>query len=326
MMNHADISGWTIRQYASADKFLWDDFLVDARNATFLFYRDYMDYHADRFKDASLLCFREGRLEALLPAHFSEGILHSHGGLTYGGFIVSREFTLLHALELWPAVCRFVVETMGARLLRYAPLPVIYAQYPAQEDLYVLFRLGARLVNRRAAAVIPLTDALPFGVKRRQKVRKADRQGLIARCSDCWDEFWTLLNNNLYDRYEARPVHTLSEIELLHQRFPNQICFYEARFPDGEMAAGCVIYKTDRVAHAQYISSTPRGRSAGAVDFLLDYLIHEECSSMAYFDLGTSADDTPSGLNESLMYQKEDMGARTVIYDTYELDLDKLTL
>ena len=47
---------------------------------------------------------------------------------------------------------------------------------------------------------------------------------------------------------------------------------------------------------------------------------------MAYFDLGTSADDTPSGLNESLMYQKEDMGARTVIYDTYELDLDKLTL
>ena len=90
-MNHADISGWTIRQYASADKFLWDDFLVDARNATFLFYRDYMDYHADRFKDASLLCFREGRLEALLPAHFSEGIFHSHGGLTYGGFIVYRQ-------------------------------------------------------------------------------------------------------------------------------------------------------------------------------------------------------------------------------------------
>ena len=78
-MSHTDISVWEIRCYKSADKTLWDDFLIGARNATFLFYRDYMDYHADRFKDASLLCFREGRLEALLPAHFSEGILHSHG-------------------------------------------------------------------------------------------------------------------------------------------------------------------------------------------------------------------------------------------------------
>lgn len=323
-MNDADVSGWTVRGYDPSDKCLWDEFLKQARNATFLFRRDYMDYHADRFADASLLCFREGKLEALLPAHRTGHVLQSHGGLTYGGFIVSRDFTLLHALEMWPAVCRFVYRTWSVTLLRYAPLPVVYADYPAQEDLYLLFRMGARLINRRAAAVIPVSEAFPFGVKRRQKVRKAGRQGIVAGPADCWAEFWTLLNENLHDRYEARPVHTLSEITLLKNRFPNEIRLYTARFPDGELAAGCVVYLTDRVAHAQYISSSPRGRSAGAVDFLLDYLIHEEFRFVSYFDLGTSADDTPSGLNESLMFQKEDMGARTVIYDTYELDLQKI--
>ena len=29
----------------------WDAYVAKARNATFLFYRNYMDYHSDRFKD-----------------------------------------------------------------------------------------------------------------------------------------------------------------------------------------------------------------------------------------------------------------------------------
>ena len=29
----------------------WDEYVAKARNATFLFYRNYMDYHSDRFKE-----------------------------------------------------------------------------------------------------------------------------------------------------------------------------------------------------------------------------------------------------------------------------------
>ncbi len=32
----------------------WDDFVKVAKNATFLFFREYMDYHRDRFSDYSL--------------------------------------------------------------------------------------------------------------------------------------------------------------------------------------------------------------------------------------------------------------------------------
>jgi hypothetical protein len=36
---------------------LWNEFVAHAKNATFLFHRDFMEYHSDRFEDYSLLIF-----------------------------------------------------------------------------------------------------------------------------------------------------------------------------------------------------------------------------------------------------------------------------
>ncbi|HUR80134.1 MAG TPA: GNAT family N-acetyltransferase, partial [Thermoanaerobaculia bacterium] len=66
----------------------WNEFVRASRNGTFLFDRGYMDYHADRFEDRSLLFFDSAdRLVAVLPAHRRGTELISHGGLTYGGFV-----------------------------------------------------------------------------------------------------------------------------------------------------------------------------------------------------------------------------------------------
>ena len=45
----------------------WNSFVARARNATFLFDRRYMDYHADRFTDHSIVFRRKGHVVALLP-------------------------------------------------------------------------------------------------------------------------------------------------------------------------------------------------------------------------------------------------------------------
>ena len=67
----------------------WDAFVRQSKNATFLFYRGYMDYHADRFADYSLMFYDKGRLCALLPANDGgDGTLWSHRGLTYGGLLM----------------------------------------------------------------------------------------------------------------------------------------------------------------------------------------------------------------------------------------------
>ena len=68
----ADVSGEnSVVRYEPALKPEWDRFVGGAKNATFLFLRDYMDYHAARFVDASRDALRpsRGELIALFPAH-----------------------------------------------------------------------------------------------------------------------------------------------------------------------------------------------------------------------------------------------------------------
>jgi hypothetical protein len=79
-----------VERYTPALQTLWDDFVRSSKNGTFLLERGYMDYHADRFADHSLLVRDdEGTLLAVLPTNADGPRLASHGGLTYGGFIAT---------------------------------------------------------------------------------------------------------------------------------------------------------------------------------------------------------------------------------------------
>jgi hypothetical protein len=46
---------FTFKPYHAEDLETWNRFNQASRNGTFLFDRGYMDYHADRFTDASLM-------------------------------------------------------------------------------------------------------------------------------------------------------------------------------------------------------------------------------------------------------------------------------
>ena len=58
----------SVRRYTDENKELWNDFNSKAKNYMFMFDRDYMDYHRDRFIDHSLLFFSDDDLVALFPA------------------------------------------------------------------------------------------------------------------------------------------------------------------------------------------------------------------------------------------------------------------
>ena len=127
-----------VRRYSQQDSLLWNRFVEKARNATFLFHRDYMDYHADRFNDYSLMFFKQGKLYALLPAHLKETTLYSHFGLTYGGLIMGMDVTIVDTCQLFDALNEFLVK-QGITKVVYRPVPWIYHLHPSEEDLYAIF-------------------------------------------------------------------------------------------------------------------------------------------------------------------------------------------
>ncbi len=309
-----------IRRYRREDKELWNSFVSKARNATFLFDRNYMDYHADRFDDNSFMFYHKGKLKAVLPANVAGDTLYSHQGLTYGGLLLDKKATVEDVLECFDSLNSWLREN-GISKVVYKALPWIYQQYPSEEDLYALtWKCKAQLISRDIASTIVIDNKLKFAESRKSGIRKALSLNIEVGESNDVDGFWHVLEDNLGNRYNAKPVHTASEMKLLMSRFPNNIRLYVAKM-NGEIVGGTLIYVTPQVVHTQYISASVEGKKHGALDLLFDYIINKVYANCRYFDFGKSTEQGGAYLNEPLIFQKEGFGGRGVCYDWYQWEL-----
>ena len=316
-----------IVKYNPDHKEIWNAFVESSKNGTFLFNRDYMDYHSDRFLDFSLLVFRKKKLYCLLPANIREvgdtKVIYSHQGLTYGGLVMGDKCTAEGVMQVFDELKDYLKEK-GITKFVYKPVPYIYHSLPSEEDLYALFRNDAKLIVRNISSTISLYNPLKLNKDRREAVRRAQRNGLYVKTSTNYDAFWKILEDNLMITYGAKPVHSLEEIKRLVDLFPDKIKIQGSFKKDenGEkMLAGIVCYLMGNTVHAQYISATPEGKKMGAVDLIVNNLIEkykEGNSKVEYIDLVTSNEENGRVLNETLIYQKEGFGGRAVCYDTYE--------
>jgi len=312
---------YNIIRYTQAREEEWNRFVEGAKNGTFLFDRRYMDYHADRFDDHSLLFYREECLLAVLPAHVSGDTLYSHNGLTYGGLLMSERLTVKQTMMLFRELNDYL-RSIGIRHVYYKAIPWIYHRLSAEEDLYALFHeCHARIIARDYATNIFLSAGMRWERVRRRGVVRARKAGIEVVRSDDFAPFWQVLTDNLEMKYGVRPVHSLQEIELLHARFPEHIVLYQA-VKDGDVLGGIVLYVSRQVVHAQYSSATPEGKKAGAIDLLYSQIMCHDYREYPYFDFGRSTENPDgSGLNESLVFQKEGFGGRGLCYDIYQYDI-----
>jgi hypothetical protein len=298
----------------------WNEFALRSKNGTFLFNRDYMEYHRDRFEDQSfVLLDADDRWVALFPAARKDAVTTSHAGLTYGGLVVDGSMTTAAMLD----ALRSTADTLaaeGAERLRYKTVPAIYHKVPAEEDRYALFRAGARLYRRDVLSVVNLRAERKVQERRKRGVKRAERAGIEIRRSDDWPAFFRVLQGNLADRHDTKPVHSCEEMRLLAGRFPRNIILFGA-FRASELLGGAVVYESDLVAHVQYIASSADGRELSCLDLLFERLIGVEYAAKAWFDFGSSTEDEGRTLNEGLAAQKEGFGARAVAHDFYEMDL-----
>lgn len=310
-----------IVRYNGKHKLLWNEFIANSKNGVFLFYRDYMEYHSDRFTDFSLMFFDNNMLIAVMPANVKDDVLFSHSGLTFGGIVTDRKMKTPLMLEIFDALKEYL-KAEGIRKIIYKAIPHIYHIHPAEEDLYALFRHNAKLIRRDVSSTIFMKEISPFDKKRRWGIKKSKNAKLELKRSYDFETFMVIEEENLREKYGIKPTHTADEIRLLANRFPENIKLF-ASYKDGEMVAGTIIYESNKkVAHAQYISASDKGKKLYALDGIFDYLINEYYrNKVEYFDFGISTEKEGRFLNVGLITQKEEFGARAVVYDTYEIEV-----
>lgn len=309
-----------IEEYKTKFKESWNEFVRSSKNGYFMFEREFMEYHSDRFVDNSLMFFDDDDLIALMPANIKDDVLYSHQGLSFGGIVSDSKMKTAKMLEIFLELKNYC-KAQGIKKIIYKAIPYIYHQIPADEDLYALFVNNAVLIRRDVSSTINLANKVKFNERRKRNIKKAIKSNLIFKETNDFETYMNLLTEVLNSQHNAKPVHTTNEIKMLADKFPNNIKLC-ASFLDTKMLAGVIVFEAPTVAHSQYIANGEEGRNLGALDFVFDKLINEIYKDKKYFDFGISTENGGEYLNLGLVGQKQEFGGRTVVFDFYEIEIN----
>lgn len=309
----------SVRKYASSDFDIWNDFVKNAKNSLFMHNRNFMEYHSDRFTDNSLMFYDDEELLALLPCNIKDNELFSHGGLTYGGFITNLKMKQYKMQECFTALKTYMVEN-NIKSLTYKTIPYCYDTLASQEDLYSLYVNGAKVLKVEPSTLIDMTIPVKLPKGRKAQIARAKREGVKIELSNDFESFIELENKILSELHNTKAVHSPAELHLLQSRFPEQIELYAAIY-EGKLIAGTVIFVYNNVIHTQYMAADDKAREIGALDYAVSEVIEKYKQTKRYLDFGISSENAGQYLNEGLIAQKESFGGRTMVYQTWKLDL-----
>lgn len=309
-------------KYSSDKKNQWDEFIKSSKNGLFMFYRDYMEYHSDRFIDNSLMFYENEKLISVFPASVSDKVLLSHGGLTFGGFVTDSSMKQHHMNDLFESLLNYSKQNDIQEII-YKQIPHIYHKIPAEEDLYSLFCINASINKIEAATVIDLQNRPKISKGRKAQITRAKREGVVFEESYEFEKFINLENDVLGEYHNATAVHTGKELELLHNRFPEQIKLYVGKHGEN-IVAGCLLFVYENLVHTQYLAANDWARENGALDLVIFTLIEKFKDNKKWFDFGKSTEGDGKILNKGLISQKEGFGGRTFVYQTWKISLSEI--
>lgn len=312
------MKNYTVKRYQENDYENWNAFIGQAKNATFLFHRDFMEYHSDRFQDFSLIVLDGEKWLGVLPANIVGNQVFSHQGLTYGGLVYNEKVKLASVIEIFRSILLFLNDNKMEKL-QLKLIPSIYHIKPAEELNYALFLAEAQLIRRDSMAVLDLSKPCTISKTRKECIRRGIKNNLVIKEELDFKLFWEeVLEPNLDKKYKAKPVHSIAEIEMLQRKFPNNIRHFNV-YQDDKIVAGTTIFVSENVAHPQYVSGMDNKNELGSLDFLYHHLITSVFMGKRFFDFGISNEDQGKKLNEGLVFWKESFGASIIVHDFYEV-------
>ena len=143
---------FSVERYSPINKNNWDFFIDETKNQSFLFRREFMDYHSDRFNDHSLMIYDEKKLVAVIPANVNDDKLISHQGLSYGSVLLDRQIRLSETVNVIKAVLEYLSnQNINTWIIKL--IPKMYYERPCDELDWILFKLNAKLGIKPPAAL-----------------------------------------------------------------------------------------------------------------------------------------------------------------------------
>ncbi len=303
-------------RYTANKKDEWDAFVSQSEVFSFLFYRNYIEYHQERFQDYSLMLYDENQLIALLPCNIKNSHIISHQGLTYGGILYKTCTGLQRTEQYLNAIITFLKGKNITKLTIKLP-PFFYSSTQDQtfhfvlntnEDFQQTTDIGAHLYTAK--------HQFP-----KRCVRTGKLNAYQFEFSNDLHQFWDILEHNLNTYHNASAVHSIEEIEKLQRLFPHNIQLVQVIDKESEcLHAGALVYVSRDVVKVQYFATADEGRKNRASDVLYYNLIGYFKDRVSYIDFGTNS-NRDNTINRSLVSTKEKFGITVHPVFTYSAEL-----
>ena len=274
-----------------------------------LFSREnFLNYHGDRFLDASILSSDQGVL-TYFPASKLGSEVVSHAGCTYGGLLITGKFTAEKINKVYQNIISLYVQE-GVTKLTIKLAPKGFKSIESDMEAWVLFNLGFEVERYDLWNVLDAAD-LSFSSQHKRNLKKFTH-GSFNICQD-WGyltDFYDILKNNLLDRYGVSPVHTLEDLNNLKHRLGNKLFLRVAVDPFGVVLGGIICFQLrSRLIHAQYIAASDQGKR----NFVIDGIFHNCYLSLKNNErLSYGGSLVGTNHNHSLLRHKHQMGGKPV--------------
>jgi hypothetical protein len=305
------VKNYSIKRYQNNDFEDWNAFIGHAKNATFLFHRDFMDYHSDRFQDYSLIVLDKDKWVAVLPANLVGNEVFSHQGLSYGTIAVQKDIRIEEYLRVVRVIMLHLTQNK-IDFIYFKVLPKIYNKTLSDELDYASFLMNAQVYRSDVYMVIDRLQEYKPNRNRSRALKIASQLEIEIREDYNYEGFWNeILTPNLKNRFDVLPVHSFDEIKTLALLFPNNIKLFNA-YKNDSLKAGVVVLITENVAHFQYSSGADDRNDTAALDILFDFIIRK-FSDKKYVSFGSSSEKEGLVLNKGLAYWKESFGASATV-------------
>ncbi|WP_124980026.1 hypothetical protein [Nonlabens xiamenensis] len=312
---------YKIHQYNSSLRQQWDDFILTSANGTFIWERDFMEYHQDRFQDHSLMIYKGDRLLACMPAHVVDGSFYSHRGLTYGGVAWENSLSSLDYLLVYQHILDYLKTSAFAKAEIQLQSPWYHSK--THEEYEVLTQLGFNLQRKQHSMWVKLSEKLVVSSKKTAGYRNGKFDNMKFSLGSRFEQFWEqVLIPSLQNRHKARPVHSAKEICHLYSKFPEQILLFQVIHQE-ELVAGICFFLKGNVVKSQYAAATTKGMKQDAMAFAyIESMKYFAARGFEIMDYGP-VNESNGSINRGLQRFKEELGCTTTVVSRLEKQLQE---
>jgi hypothetical protein len=316
-----------VARYTDSAQSAWDQFVATSSNGTFMHSRRFLSYHPpDRFRDHSLSLSEDETLVGVFPAAETQlnsmRTLQSHPGASYGGLLIDKSCDAPLADRCVAALVDYGRQQRFEQIWMRLPETVFRAR-PCGELDRALFRAGFAAWGRELSSAIDLQGLREESIVSRfhknavRNVRRAQQEGVTARVSDDYADYWQLLAQNLTARYEVAPTHTLAEILRLRELLGDRILLVGG-YREQLLSGMVVFFMNEVAAHTMYFAQDYAQKHHCSLHLVVHEAIRQ-ClrRGVRFLNYGISTVPGSRGLelNEGVYEFKRRLGGEDVLRD-----------